>query len=122
MPTVPTQGRIVHYALSKMDASQITRHRRTATGRLSAGRPVMEGTIVPAIIVGVDDTRPKNDMEFIVALHCFLDGPDTYYVPMATVIRTPRQDEDVAPGRWFWPPGTRDAAAQEPAEANGQTA
>lgn len=101
MATIPTQGRIVHYCLSKSDASHISKTRQPGP----LGRSVEQGTICPAIVVGAPKSAQTPADLMKVALHCFLDGPDTYYVPEADIQETPEFGEAAEPGMWFWPPG-----------------
>jgi hypothetical protein len=91
-------GRVVHYRLSKADVEAINRRRedaiaaaasRQASGyQVHVGNKVIEGDVVPAIIIRV---WPDG-----VNAQAFLDGNDTLWLTSRA--------EGEGPGTWSWPP------------------
>jgi hypothetical protein len=97
----PTIGRIVHYRLSKADATEINRRRKhfkespPATWGYQAhvGNHAAAGQVFPADIVRIFSDNP--DDKTAVNLQVKLDGTDTYWATSRTC-----GDED---GQWSWP-------------------
>lgn len=92
-------GRIVHYRLSKADVEAINRRREDAIAAAAArqasgyqvhvGNKVIEGDVVPAIVIRVCGRMGVN-------AQAFLDGNDTLWLTSRA--------EGTGPGTWSWPP------------------
>lgn len=97
----PSIGRIVHYRLSKDQATEL--HPKRLDGMRARFNPVDEGTVLPAIVTAVWSPTTVN-------LQVFLDGELSIWVTSATEGDGPRQ--------WFWPPQIQTVPATEGAGQN----
>ncbi|MES2671606.1 MAG: hypothetical protein V4673_14480 [Pseudomonadota bacterium] len=92
---IPTIGRIVHYALTQLDAEAITQRREgqlcTQGESIRRGNPVKEGDVFPMMI-----TRAWGDAETSsVNGQLFMDGNDSHWLTSVSV--------GEGPGKFAWP-------------------
>ena len=86
---IPTVGRIVHYRLSEVDATNVASSRARSS---THGNTAREGDVFPMVIV-----RTWGDTEgAAVNGRVLLDGPDDLWVTS--------RNEGTGPGTWSPPP------------------
>lgn len=97
-----TEGRIVHYVLSALDAGEINRRRVhgfitdqwPAGAQAHVGNPVSAGEHCPMMVVKVWDFRPEGNG--CCNGQVILDGSDSLWVTSRLF------DQDAMPGTWHW--------------------
>jgi hypothetical protein len=93
MSQIPSIGRIVHYTISSIDASNIKRQRGMAGTATQGGNEITAGQVYPMLIVRVWSDEPTADVA--VQGQVFLDGNDTYWATSRSV--------GEGEGRYSWP-------------------
>lgn len=104
MSQTPSVGRIVHYKLSSLDASEINRRRYDyatddpdrvgRSGHVAhVGTMTNEGDVFPAMIVRTTEHGPD-----VINLQVTLDGNDALWAPS--------RSQGEKPGTWHWPERT----------------
>jgi hypothetical protein len=99
----PTTGRLVHYTLTKLDATSINKRRQDAVDsnrshtedgvQLHFGNKATEGDVLPMLIIKVWSSGSVNGQ-------VFLDGNDTFWATSVSEASGPFNEV----GRWVWPP------------------